>query len=254
MQGGKFMNQKNSRRQFLKGAIGGLGGLITARIAGLFPEAQPVFADLTRKQRISVTGLATPIQVDVGELYAGFLLLPENTQAPAFVQYPKLGVPIFCGVGDGPSPTASTISFNTDIDLVQQIDFPIYSLENLPDKLGLLGGDTVSHPTGDVYSVTIRYGINHTEKEFQECVISLWAFPDYPRPFPLWYSNIVEVNEPRVALLKVDFLPAAGIESPTENGYVFYWIENDVLYSLILEPCPDIAYALTVIDSLRPLA
>jgi len=59
------MNQKSSRRHFLKGAVGGLGGIIAARVVGLFPEAQATLADAAR-ENVPTTQTITTAQLDVG--------------------------------------------------------------------------------------------------------------------------------------------------------------------------------------------
>lgn len=43
------MHEKRSRRQFVKGTLGFLGGIGLARIAGLFPEAQSLLAQMRQE-------------------------------------------------------------------------------------------------------------------------------------------------------------------------------------------------------------
>jgi hypothetical protein len=62
-----------------------------------------------------------------GELFAGFVLLPEGAPMPSFVKEPALGVPNMCGVGvgmGGPEPTAVTTNFLNAADILTKIDFP----------------------------------------------------------------------------------------------------------------------------------
>ncbi|MEM2126040.1 MAG: twin-arginine translocation signal domain-containing protein [Candidatus Methanosuratincola sp.] len=54
---------------------------------------------LRRFLRLTSLEEAPHQQEDTGELYADFLLLPEGTAVPNFVQYPKVPMPRLCGVG-----------------------------------------------------------------------------------------------------------------------------------------------------------
>ncbi|NBD35313.1 MAG: hypothetical protein GVY30_04865 [Chloroflexi bacterium] len=80
--------------------------------------------------------------------------------------------------------------------------------------------------------------------------MSIWSQSDFPRPFPLWSSDPVEPGGPAVVLEKVDFLPSPGIMVTTRRGYVFHWIENDVLYTLITEFDPSREEAFALVPSL----
>lgn len=92
---------KLNRRQFVKGSLGAMLGIAIARVSSAFPEAQVAFA------KTSNNNVAQDIMPEVGELYAGFLLLPADAPLPEFVQMPLQDIPIVCGVGvgrGGPEP------------------------------------------------------------------------------------------------------------------------------------------------------
>lgn len=123
------MNQKSSRRHFLKGAVGGLGGMIAARVAGFFPEAQPLLAQAVRDTVPSSRPISR--EIDVGESFAGFFLLPEGAPVPNFVQPSKRGIPAVCGIGadsGGAIATAISETYDSVEELKKVIDFPIYIL------------------------------------------------------------------------------------------------------------------------------
>lgn len=224
------MSQASSRRQFLKGAIGILGGTVAARIAGLFPEIQLQAIETT----VSVTQL--PTQLEVGELYAGFLLLSDGLPIPAFVVYPQLGPPVICGAGQAnPELTGYGTLYSTPEDVATTADLPIYSLDGLPAELRSRGGNVIRYNTGEVYAVSVDFELFNTEVGLWETVISIWAQPNFPRPYPLWSSEPVEPDGPAVVLEKVSLLPTPGIRTRTQHGDVFYWIQNDILFTLIQE-------------------
>ncbi|MBX3058944.1 MAG: hypothetical protein KF770_20960 [Anaerolineae bacterium] len=147
------MNRKNSRRQFLKGAIGGLGGIITAHIAGLFPEAQPVLAKSTARN----VPISEQVKLlEVGELYAGFLLLPEQAPLPGFVRPSGNGVPNVCGIGaeqGGPVATAIVTMFANVADLNKAIEIPIHDVGYLPEGAKLQAAHSLRHENGELFRV-----------------------------------------------------------------------------------------------------
>ncbi|NUM44517.1 MAG: hypothetical protein HUU38_07395 [Anaerolineales bacterium] len=187
---------------------------------------------------------------EVGELYAGFVLLPEGAKVPEFVIYPQTALPKFCGVGDSIGPLATSPSFITDTDLANKAYFPIYTIRNPPASLTQKEAYLTLHPTQDIYCSTICFNETLSDQEVSERKIFLWAFPDFPRPYPLWYSNPVETEGPFFSLSKVDFLPQPGIMTATQYDYIFYWSEKDVLYMIVMEAISDFQYAKTILTQL----
>jgi hypothetical protein len=228
-----MMNHEYNRRQFLRGASGLMGGIFAARVAGLFPEAQPALAQ--GGNPVSVE--RPPTQVDVGELYGGFLLLPDGAPIPDFVQTSRFGVPIFCGVGHSETePTVTSRLFNTAEELAEYITFPIYTFQVLSNDLHLLGANLIEHETGEVYAISVDFQSYNQEIEDLETTVSIWAYPDPLKPQPLW--SIAPVEPGRLAVIpeKVDFLlPTPGVLYRLPKGFVFHWIEDEILYTLIAE-------------------
>lgn len=229
------MNQKNSRRQFLKGAVGGLGGLIAARLSGLFPEVQPVLANITREKRVSSTEMNTSSQVNVGELYAGFLLLPEEASIPDFVHFPEPGPPLVCGIGNESINSKSLIvkeSFNSILELSERVDFPIYMFGDPPPNLSLSSTNLIRYEMGQIFVASANFALLGSNTG---SIVTIFAHPNYPKPFPLMWSNPVEDGGPAIELAKVDFLPSPGVMVGLENGHVFHWIKDDIFYQLQIE-------------------
>ena len=81
---------KTDRRNFLGGLFGAGAVTATAQLQRLFPEMS----------------LATPLVEPVipadftdGELFSGFLILPEGVKTPDWVAPSRRGTPIVCGTG-----------------------------------------------------------------------------------------------------------------------------------------------------------
>lgn len=170
------------------------------------------------------------------EEYAGFLLLPEGTLVPSFVRYPERGIPVFCGVGDAEIAAVSQ-SLTGAEDLVKQLGFPIYTFRELPNGLRPIGANLIRYKTGEVYAASVNFG-SFDQSNNSRGMVSITAQPDFPRPFPLRSSASVEPGGPAVILQKVSFLPSPGIMVATYKGYIFFWIEEDILYTLLAEHSP----------------
>lgn len=221
-----------ARRDFIK-ILAVMGGSILLsplnRLKGLysFNGASPLEQSATLPQK-------SPL----GEFYAGFLLLPDGAPVPPIVEYPKRGMPTFCGVGAGRDdlePTAVIKSFSTVADLAREVTFPIYTLSKLPYGLRLVGANLIQHKTGEVFATMVDFQSRNRHSGNWETTVSIWAQPEFPRPFPLWSSDPVEPGGPAVILEKVDFLPSPGVMIATLKGAVFHWIKDNILYTLIAE-------------------
>lgn len=186
---------------------------------------------------------------DVGEEFAGFLLLPDGADTPEFVLYPKSGIPIFCGVGDGPSPTASGVTVSIE-DLSEKVNFKLYKIANQIDNLAPLEGTIIYQPDSKIFCITIDYGRNISESNIREGGVSIWAYSSFPYPYPIWSSDPVEINGPFVKNEKVEFLPMPGVLTITPTMQIAHWIENDILYKIIIDPCTDISYSRSIVDAL----
>lgn len=194
-----------------------------------------------------------PPTSSLGEIYAGFLLLPDGAPVPPNVKYPERGMPTFCGVGaghGGPVPTAVSQSFSTAAEMAREVDFPVYIFSKLPERLRQAGATLIRYETGEVFAALVDFQSHNGRSGDWETTVSIWAQPEFPRPFPLWSSEPVEPGGPAVALEKVDFLPSPGVMVTTRQGAVFHWIRNDVLYTLIAEPGPSHEEALALVSLL----
>jgi hypothetical protein len=230
-----------TRRTFIKALAAFSGGLLISQDR------------LKTSQELLSPRMYTPQRSSTGEQYAGFLLLPDGASVPPIIKYPEHGIPIVCGVGagrGGPKPTAVGRSFSTAADLAKEIDFPVYAINNLPRQIRPFGVNLIEHKTGEAFAASIDFQVYDEHKDTWETAMSIWSQSDFPRPFPLWSSDPVEPGGPAVVLEKVDFLPSPGIMVTTRRGYVFHWIENDVLYTLITEFDASREEALALVPSL----
>lgn len=226
-----------TRRTFIK-TLAAVGGVI------LTP-----FDWLNRRGVFTLSHIQAP---SVGELYAGFLLLPERAPIPPIVEYPEPGVPLVCGVGNDQrrlKPTSVSRSLTSAADLAREVNFRIYTFNQLPDGLRPRGAKLVRYTTGKVFIASVNFESFDAIGDGKG-MVSITAQPYFPRPFPLKSSDPVEPGGPAVVLEKVNFLPSPGIMVATQTGYVFHWIGQDVLYTLMAEHNPSREEAQTLIGSL----
>lgn len=227
-----------SRRQFIK-AMGVLGGAIMTP-----------FQWLGRAQASPPSDDSLP---PGAELYEGFLLLPEGASVPKIVKAPRLQPPNMCGVGvksAGYRPYAVTKFFSTPEILAHAVDFPMYALAALPEKLRHASAFVVSHETGEIYGASLGYDAFNPEIDGWVCNVSFWAQPDFPKPFPLWSSEPAEPEGLGLILEKVDFLPVPGIRVITKTGCAYHWITENVFYTMNTEFGPNDPETKLTVDAL----
>jgi hypothetical protein len=225
------MNQKSSRRRFLQTAVGGFGGLVAGRVAGLFPEAQPLLAQATQ----DVIPVSHPIgqEIGVGELYAGFILLSDSTSLPTFVLQPIRQPPTICGAGQiNPEITGTARYFTTIETMASMIETPIYTLASYPDFIQPGEKSFIQYNSGEIFDTSIVFDIYDEFSRSWIPIIHFRSQPDYLRPFPLWEAKPVEADGPMIILEKTNDLPTPGIKIVEQEGAIFYWIEDDVLNTL----------------------
>ncbi len=228
------MQKKFSRRAFVR-FVGATGAALFAGMSDLIPEAQLRWPAQARSPSGS-SGIAYASPLSVGELYAGFILLPDGAPVPAFVKPSRRGIPDGCGVGRAdPKIVAVIKSFARVEDVASEGRFPVYTFSKLPDGLRPRGGNLIKHPTGEVAGASIDFETYHAGARTWACTVSIWAQPDYPKPFPLWSQKALGPGGPAVVLEKVNFLPSPGIRVSTLLGCVFHWIQDEVCYRLRLE-------------------
>lgn len=127
-------------------------GIAVTHVSSVFPEAQIAFAK-TRNNSIS-----QDITPEVGELYAGFLLLPTDAPLPELVQMPSQDIPIVCGVGvgrGGPEPTADSKELGSTDELKNELDFEMYVWDDALHGLRLQRPNLIRYPNGDVFHVAV---------------------------------------------------------------------------------------------------
>lgn len=244
-------NDKLNRRQFVKGSFGAMLGVAVARVSSAFPEAQVAFA---KTRNDNITQDITP---EVGELYAGFLLLPADAPLPEFVQMPSQDIPIVCGVGvgrGGPEPTADSEELRSTDELKNELDFEMYVWDDVLHGLHLQKPNLIRYPSGDVFHVALGIERFDEENNSWETIARVSGKPNFPKPHPLWEAlrdDLDDVEGNVGYLQKVDYLPVPGIMVQTINGYVFHWIENSISYTLTTEEDLTFAEAREILASLR---
>src|SRR6185437_3567080 len=99
-QGGNHMFSPTTRRGFL--------GRASALAAGAFGLLADPFGIVGHSSRGAAGEQAQPPPDQVGELYAGFVLVRPGEPHPAALTLPKVGPPILEQIGGGPLPTGHT--------------------------------------------------------------------------------------------------------------------------------------------------
>lgn len=223
------MQEKQSRRQFVKGTLGLLGGVITARMAGLFPEAQPLLAQ-TRHNEIP---FARPVQEDIAQLYDGFVIFNDiDTPLPNNVRYPP-SIDLHSGT------SSIFVTFNTIGELAEYVPFPLFVLATLPDDNEFISGEVVEFAdTKDIYEARIIYGSYPANQDIPNINFIISAKYGYIQPFPIWPSRGLQPlpeNESLTLPEKVTFTPRPGILLPNATGYQVHWLQDKVAYTLLAE-------------------
>jgi hypothetical protein len=217
------MKQARNRRQFLKGAVGVLSGALMARITGLFPEAHPALARANREE----TPVTQPTEVDTGELYEGFLILPEHESIPDFVQPPPKGYPQLCGVGDIQA-TGLTNYPSSFEEFISSFSLPVITLEDIEQRsTDTFTSYITQYETGEVF-----FALHQIYYIELDALVSFSMQTNFASPYPVYIFNPVEEGHRAIIPEKVDFLPTPGLAVITENETFLTWIQNDLLYSI----------------------
>ncbi len=195
---------------------------------------------------------------DVGEAYAGFLLLPAGTPSPSTIRPPKYGAPIVCGLG-GQKATAHSSDFAHHSDAGKYAKLPLYSIANLPATLRPAGGSTIEYEWGEIFVASLSYQSFNATTGAWEGGVSVWVQTDFPDPYPFWYDASAAVGSPGWPE-KVAFLPSPGLQVASgwgldgqRLGYTYYWIKNKLLYWLRVENYPTESSAQALATSLTSL-
>lgn len=198
------MKREVSRRGFLRGTLlGSLGAIITSRLGRLFPEGQS-----TLDGRRQATRANTVLQPAVeGEIYAGFLLLPEEipegTPLPVFVQCAP--APILCQVDGSPDPAlvGEVLWFNSIKDFKAFVPLPMFIPRTLPSGLEFINAYVIRFAqSGDIFTATINFGTNNSDQP----LVSIWVQPKYPRPYPVWPTRLPSSHDDIPIYPELDFV------------------------------------------------
>lgn len=236
------MKQARNRRQFLKGAASVLGGALAVRMTGIFPEVQPILAQTIREK----TQFQQLAEIDVGEFYEGFLILPDHENIPDFVQYPFKGYPQMCGVGDAPA-TALTEYPSDFKEFVASSNLPIITVS-----------DVDQHSKDSFMSYIIRYetgelffALHQLYYEELDALLSFSIQTNFAYPYPVYIFSAVEAGRQSIVPERMDFLPSPGLAVVTETETCLMWIQNDFLYSAQLNRPYNLEQLRTLIHTLE---
>ncbi|MCA9998802.1 MAG: hypothetical protein KDE56_23720 [Anaerolineales bacterium] len=244
------MNNKGNRRQFLKGAIDGLGGMITSHFVGLFPETQSLSTKSVGEQISDIRG---PIIVEenVAEFYGGFVLLSEHTAFPSYVQRGR-GIEL-CKTDSSEdlALAGEDIQFENIEKLRNHISFPFFVPTVLPPEMGLIHAQVTQFvQSGDIWKASVYFG----EKDKHGQFTSIHAQPEFHRPFPVWPVRLPGSYDGNLLYPeKLNLSPKEAVMLPSASGHVFQWIGQDILYSLIVEHDNNRDAALEILSSLAQI-
>lgn len=219
-----------NRRDFIK-LIGAFGFVLTP------------LNKLLRVSSLGSQGEGSP----EGELYEGFVLLDLDAPVPFFVE--STPCPILCQVDETEAIDPKLDAYRGEISwfdsiesLKDNIDFRVFIPGVLPHKMTFLHGYVLRFAgTGNVWEARLDFGYG----EDQEPLISLSAYPSFPRPYPIWPTLFYPKKEAGEFIFdeeyfikkleKISFTPERGVLSRTDQGYAMYWIKQDVLYTMSVE-------------------
>jgi hypothetical protein len=217
-----------SRREFIK-------------FTGLIGVA--VLAPLRRLGWLQTVGTGQ-IDEPPGELYAGFVLLPEGSAWPPFVQCAP--APILGQVDDEHNPDVlalrgETLWFDNLSEMINNIPFSTYVPNSLPKGTAFVQGYIIHFAqSGEVFEARTDFGTT----EGNQPLFNVSARPVFPRPYPIWPVNSPaqgigltrpENDEIVMHPEKINFTPTPGLMLATAVGYSLQWIKQDILYTLVVE-------------------
>lgn len=211
-----------SRRSFIK-ALAAVGGVLLLPLDRLGGRVAPV---------------AEAQEPTVGELYEGFLLLPEGASVPSLVKYPALGTPIFGEVPAGykrGARIAVASAMESEQALAKACGFPIYTLKTLPSGARARKPLLTRYSSGEPFWAATSFESLDPQRQQWETTIGVCAGRVFPRPYPIRSAGVREPGVPASVPEKVSFLPSPGVMVPTARGFVFAWIESEVLYRATIE-------------------
>lgn len=184
----------------------------------------------------------SPKIADIGELYGGFVLLPDGAPLPVEVSGDYKGFPNPCGVVEPGGSEHTEPSDAVHVDLTDARRFsamagiPVYGLEGLPQGLTSVRASIVKDGTGEVHGGYLSYSATDARNKVNSAAVTIAVEKGFPHPYPLWSAKPVEEGGPSIELEKVDYVPGGeGVMIRTTPGFDLLWIANDVLHHLSAE-------------------
>ncbi len=190
-----------------------------------------------------------------GEVFAGFVLLPENAPIPAFVEDYKHGVPHMCGAHDSTQsvdassvdsavvnePHTLNLEVSDAVALSLEAKAPAYIVSGLDDSLLSPNISIVKHADGQLWGSWTVYESKRPKGNHPHQPVSILAQYDFPKPMPLWASASPEKGVPSVILEKISVTPDKdGVLIRGIDGYTLHWIDESVYYTLTVDSAPEI--------------
>lgn len=226
------------RRTFLQTSIPSfIGAIIALKTPQFLKQNQAVS---------SMQPQSTQYQDEVGELYHGFVLLPDiDSPAPSYVNRPQ-------------TYERSSISFSNEEDLRKAVPFGLYKVSSKYSQLPLLNAQQSRvEDDGATAGATINYGqLAYFSEDLEvDRIISLIVYnkPHYPSPYPIRpvheFNRETGETDLRVPE-KVRVGTAFEILLPSSNGYVAHWIDKGILYTLAVEDSTSKETMMQILDDL----
>jgi predicted DCC family thiol-disulfide oxidoreductase YuxK len=185
-----------------------------------------------------------------GELWEGFVLLPEGAPIPPFVR--QVPTPILCQTDGSPEAEAlrgETLTFTEPERLRSLIRFPLYVPSRLPPGIVWQGAAVTRFArSGEVFSVSLNFGDGEGVPRLR-----VIAQPMYPSPYPVWPVYAPDRPEEPIFPEKVFFTPRPGLLLPSAWGHLMVWLEEDVLHVLIAEHDSQLEAAIIIAKSLHKI-
>jgi len=195
-----------------------------------------------RPSKTARFGPESPKIADIGELYGGFVLLPDGAHLPIDVSDDYKGFPNPCGVVEPGGSEHTQPSDAVQVDLTdarlfsEMAGVPVYGLKGLPQGLTSVRASIVKDGTGEVHGGYLSYNAVDARNKVNFAAVTIAVERGFPHPYPLWSAKAVEEGGPSIELEKVDYVPGGqGILIRTTPGFDMLWIANDVLHHLSAE-------------------
>lgn len=216
-------HHNHHRRAFLQTSIPGfMGAIIALKTPQLLKQNKAIS---------SVQAKSSQNQDNVGELYHGFVLLPDvDSSIPSYVNQPQ-------------TYKRSSVSFLNEEDLRRAVPFGLYKVSSKYSQLPLLNAQqNIVEDNGATGGATINYGeLAYFSEDLEvDRIISLIVYnkPYFPSPFPVRPVHEINADTGETTLTapeKIRVGDAFGVLLPSSNGYVALWIAQGILYILAVE-------------------